>query len=345
MTEVTDVATEAANDSGLAHDLPETSQPAPTSDERLDAELGDRYDSLLTNENSEMEPGGGSDLLPEGDATPSRPDSNGEQEPTAIAAPASWSKEMHEHWDSLSPQIRQYVSQRELDASRKISEQGNELNRARPLAELLERYQQNFDRHGVTFEQGMESLMNAQAVLDQDPLRGIAMIAQSYGVDLQQAYGPAYQHMDPSLKRLVEHNQALQAQLLNAERNQRAQQAADQRAAMQQGVHQVDTWLTEQDRPYFDLVQDSMAVLLEQGLASTLDEAYDIACHANPTTRQELQRLREQQESDTMARAARNARRKAATNGGNRSGIVAVTSGDMLDDDALAQRLDAILAV
>lgn len=349
MTDEFSVDTQSAD----ATDVPENpsasaDEQIPTED-RLDAALSARYQEMLGPEGSALGTGEAKEFetSPDGDATidtaPGGSEHSGQAAP-ATAIPAAWSKEMHQHWDTLPPQIQEYVSQRELDSSRKISEQGKELNRARPLVELFERYQQSFDRHGVTLEQGMESLMNAQAMLDQDPLRGIATIAQTYGIDLPKLFGPAYQEMDPALKQLVEHNRALQAQILNSQRDQRARQTADQRAAMERGFQQIDDWLTVEDRPYFDTVQDTMAVLLDQGMASNLDEAYDMACHANPATRQELAGLRAQQENASRVRAARNAKRKAATNNGSRRAVVSATNSDVLDDDAMAQRLEAILA-
>ncbi len=369
MTDETNVA-EAANDTAVADteaatDASAAQPPETPADSKmsLDDRLSAKFDEMNAEpESAETATGEGEEeLAPEGaDETDQPTGEEGEQsEVAAIAAPVSWSKEMAEQWATLNPQMQEYVSQRELETQQRLSKQGNELARARPIIDVVSKYQQSFDRHGVTLEQGMESLMKAQAILDQDPLKGIAAIAQTYGIDLPKVFGPAYQNMDPALRQLVENNQRLQAQVLNSQRDQQAQQAAEVRAAEEHSNQQIEEWLAKEDRPYYEQVHGAMVALIQTGQADSLDSAYDMACYANPTIRAELAaaeraaeqaradeaaRLKAQQDSAAKARAAKDAKRKAATNGGNRANVASVTTGDFLDEDAMSQRLEAILA-
>lgn len=336
---------DAANDTALpsggdADQSPENATQEPTSEEALEASLSDKFDRLNEAEEQSAAETNGANRA-------DQPyDGKSEQsEVAAIAPPASWSAEMHSHWTTLPPQIQTYVSQREQDASRKISEQGNELGRARPVVDLFDRYQQNFDRHGISFEDGMASLMQAQEMLDQNPLQGIAAIAETYGIDLPSVFGPSAQQLSPEVQRLVAENRQYQATINNLQRDQRARQIAEDRAIYSEALQDLGHWSL--DKEHFAAVENTMAGLLSSGEAEDLDEAYDMACHAVPEIRQELleaDRARVAEERRMAdAQAARDAMRMAQTNIGNRAARPAV-AGEFLDDDALSQRFDAIIA-
>ncbi len=342
ITSVAEAANEPALPDGGATQEDHGSELADlASDEALDASLSMEFDRL--NE-SDDEPA----AIEAGEPNRAgRPNGGLSEQPdaAAITLPASWSAEMHSHWTTLPPQVQAYVSQREQDASRKISEQGNELGRARPVVELFDRYQQNFDRHGVSFEDGMASLMQAQEMLDQNPLQGIAAIAETYGIDLPSVFGTAAQQLSPEVQRLIADNRQYQATINNLQRDQRARQIAEDRAVFDDALHDLGHW--SMDKEHFAAVENAMASLLSSGEADDLDQAYEMACHAVPEIRQQLleeERAREAEERRLAgAQAARDARRMAQTNIGNRAARPAVT-GEFLDDDAMSQRFDAIVA-
>ena len=336
---------DAANDTvlpdiGHTDQSPDTAGPEPNSEEALEASLSEKFDRLNDAEEHSATSANGTNRADQPyDGTSEQP------EMVAIAPPASWSAEMHSHWTTLPPQIQTYVSQREQDASRKISEQGNELGRARPVVDLFDRYQQNFDRHGVSLEDGMASLMQAQEMLDQNPLQGIAAIAETYGIDLPSVFGPAAQQLSPEVQQLVAENRQYQATINNLQRDQRAQQIAEDRAIFNEALEDLGHW--SMDKEHFAAVENTMAGLLSSGEADDLDEAYDMACHAVPEIRNELleaERVRAAEDRRMAdAQATRDARRMAQTNIGNRAARPAV-AGEFLDDDALSQRFDAIIA-
>ncbi len=374
MTDETNVA-EAANDTVMpaveaqpeANEAPAAEQPSDA-ELSLDERLSAKFDEMNAPEETGVE-AKADDATVEGEETPPEEggeekvdqpmDTAGEQsDVTAIAMPVTWSKEMAELWATSDPQIQEYVSQRELETQQSLSKQGNELARARPIVEVVSKYQQHFDRHGVTFEQGLQSLMNAQMMLDQDAMKGIAMIAQTYGIDLPKAFGPEAQQMDPVTRQLLEDKRRLEAQVQNSQRDQHAQRKAAERAAEEQADSKIAEWLESGDKPYFDRVEAAMVALIQTNQTSDLDTAYDMACHADPAIRAELleaQRAAEQAKADeearkkaqeeqlAAARVAKEAKRKASTNGGNRANMTTVP-GAFLDDDAMAARFDQIVA-
>lgn len=343
-------AAAAANDTPLPADVqtttpeasPAVAQANLSPEDAMEASLGNLYDKL--NE-------------PEKPAQPVEPEEPGEPEqadqpaadelgqPTAATeAPASWSAEMKAEWATLPAKAQSYVLQRERDSMRKISEQGNELGKMRPIVDTAQKFQKNFDRHGVTFEQGMTSLMMAQDMLDRNPLQGLAAIAQTYGVNLAQAFGPAQQAVHPDIQRLIAENQQLKASTTHHQREQLAAQRAEERQLSEWASNEIATW--SDGKEHFEAVREDMQVFLKEGRATDLDDAYDKACHANPEIRQKVtaaQRAKEAQAQREAAElAAKDAKRKAQTNTGNRPARPA-PSGSILDDDAMSSRFDAIV--
>jgi hypothetical protein len=76
------------------------------------------------------------------------------------------------------------------------------------------------------------------------------------------------------------------------------------------------------DKPYFDEVRPYAAALLEKGLANDLQSAYDMAVHANPTIRAQLQA-----EQNAAAEAKRQAEAKAKADQARRAAAPNVRSG------------------
>lgn len=268
----------------------------------------------------------------------------GEQETPVIDPPKFWSADMKEQWSNLPPQIQEYVSQREREAQVQISRMGNELGRAKPVVETVAKYQHEFDRHGVSFQDGMERLMQAQRILDQNPLQGLAAIAQTYGINLAQAFSPQQQNVDPNYAAMQQRYQQMHAALTNQQREQYAQQIAEQRQLSEWAQSHLAEWADGKE--YLDHVREDMAVLLQSGRASDFDDAYEKACWANPEIRSKI--TAQQAEAEAKERqkaeekAAKEAKLKAKTNSGKRVATKARPTADMLDDDYLSRLYDSV---
>lgn len=343
-------AAQAANDTALPVETgatPDSASPvtqATDTHASLDDALGSIYDRMTAPEpKTPAEPSADEADV---DQSADQPTVEGveQQDTAAIAAPSSWSAEMKAEWATLPAQVQSYVLQRERDSMRKISEQGNELGKMRPVFDVAQKFQKNFDRHGVSFEQGMASLMAAQDLLDRNPLQGLAAIAQTYGINLPQAFGQQQQNMPPEIQRLIAENQRLQALATHHQREQLAAQKAEDRQLSEWAASEIATW--SDGKEHFDAVREDMKVLLESGRANDLDDAYEKACYANPEIRQTMLAAQKAKEADDQRKAAelaaKDAKRKAQTNAGSRGARPAVT-GSILDDDAMSARFDAIV--
>lgn len=344
MTEKPDEGAVApANEPAVTEDAAAAnSQPAETNAPDPDAELSALYDKITTPEDEgSTEPEGAEDT-----DQPSEDDAEPVEETPAIVAPDSWSAEMKEQWASLPAPAQEYVAQREKEAHSQISRMGQELSQWKPIAELRDKTQHLFDRQGVDFKSGLERLLHAQSVLDQNPLQGIAAIAQTYGVDLAQAFGgQPQQAVNPEFARLQQELNQAKAVLTNQQREDMARKAREERELSTWAAQQVEAW--RGDKEYLDEVQPIMQKLLEAGVATDLDDAYQTAIYRHPEVRAKIEAAKQAEiEAKSRAeqeKALKEAKRAARINTGDRPAMPK-PQGKWDDDSYLAQVYDAVAA-
>jgi hypothetical protein len=311
--------------------------PAPSFDD--DASLEALYDKIAA---PKEEP----EAAPVPAAAAPNPDQpqNGEPAPVitpASDAPHSWSAEMKAHWANVPPEARAYIAQRETAAHEQISRMGQEVARYKPYGELIEARQDVFDRNGFNAIDGLGKLFEAQELLEQNPLQGIAAIAQQFGVDLAAVYGgqpgqqPDPNAVNPQVQQLTQTVRQLEQKLAQRENTERAQAERDTLARREEAKSQVTKWSEGKTHFANEAVRTLMGTLMSNGQAKDLDAAYDQACHAVPEVRQTI--LAEQQKADAAkkladdAKAAADAKKARGVNGGSRPGTKA--SGGKWDDD------------
>lgn len=259
------------------------------------------------------------------------------KQPTAPAAkvdrPYSWSSEMKAKLGAVPPDVVAYAAKRDREQMQAISKAGEvvkqyeqALGGYRELDQLVEHYQQDFIRRGISPVQAFATLLNAQATLDRDPREGLTQIAATYGMDIRPfLYGPnaMQQQPDPVAAQLNERIVQLQQQLQAvtgtvSQREQAAAQAEEQaRAREMETLHsEIDTFST--GKPFFEDVKPMMAALLRSGQAQGLPDAYDMAVNAHPQVRSRIQQDQRAKEEAARANEAKQkaeaARRAASVN-------------------------------
>lgn len=242
---------------------------------------------LFGNSDEESSPSLGSGSSEQADPNPAASPENAADGPapgTAAfdAMPKAWRKEMEAHWSKLPPEVRQYVHSREGDVSRGIQmyQQGHsQWNR------LLQPYQQIFQAYPnldpVMLMQGVMSqhLQLAQGTPEQK--RAImAQLLKSYGLEMPT--GEAPQQAEDSrllaLQQKIEQHEALW---------QAAQQNAHQQN-YQTNLQTVEAFSKDPKNVFWNEVVEDIYLLLQKGAASNLPEAYELACHRNPTVRAKM---------------------------------------------------------
>lgn len=266
----------------------------------------------------------------------------------AIEAPVSWTAEMKGKFGALAPDVQAYVAQRERDSSAQISRQGNELNTLRPIGELTAYFKPIFDKHNVDFVTGFSRMMDAQMALDQDPVRGLAAIAETYGVDLAKTFGgqPAQQAnsqqrgpVDPAVSVLDQRMQLIEGFLNQQHQDQQLRTAAEERQWRESAQQEIDKWSAGKE--HYEAVQGTMATLFEANLATDLDDAYAKAIEYHPDIKAVVDAAK-QKEAAAKTRAGQEAaalaaKKAARTNAGTRLAQPAPTG--RWNDDANLNRI------
>jgi hypothetical protein len=248
----------------------------------------------------------------------------------AIDAPYSWPAEAKAKWASVPPELQSIVSKRETEAQQAISRLGNDkvtlerqVKAYEPINQLLQARQQDFARRGIAPAQAFAALLNAQDMLEADPVNGLTQLGLSFGIDLRGVFSGQQQQagVDPQVVQLTNTVARLQQQIAQTQSTVAQRETAEQarlREAEQAQATQLSDTIHDfsKDKLYFEDVRPLMATLLSGGQAKTLDEAYDMAVNANPTIRQRIQsdqRKADEDKRTAEAKAKADAARKAAS--------------------------------
>jgi len=271
-----------------------------------------------------------------------------------IPRPSSWKKEMWPLWDKLNTgapltpqetrQIAEYNSQREQQFASGVSTYKQEAERAKPIMEAIAPFQQEIAQAGAFAPQLIHNLLSAHQTLyrgtPSDKLSFLAKIAQDYGIPIQALSDPAVQQQ--YLASAPQQRQAPEPQAPDI--NTLVEQALSTREINQNiEAMQRDT----QKYPFFHYVRSTMAQLLEQNVATDLDDAYHQALsapeHSMLTTLQsaqtaqaETQKILEVQQRTVKAARANNVSVKSAT-----PAVAATTNAKPSVRDALIESMAA----
>jgi hypothetical protein len=263
---------------------------------------------------------------------------DGQDKPATVAMPRSWSPAEKKMWDALPPEVQKKFADRESEAHTTISRQGQVIAAYRPLGELLAKNREVFARHNAPPMEGVARLIEVQRRLDQDPVTTVAGIIKAYtpknahpatfvravahalGAPRIGADGkpiPA----DPRDQEIAQlRSQITQmSQRLDGRDRQETEVVQHQMAAQQQEVDQsITEW--SKDKEFFEHVREDMAHFVESGQADDLDQAYDMACNANPEIRKHLaekakadEEAKAKADAEAKAKADKEAREKAAS--------------------------------
>lgn len=249
----------------------------------------------------------------------------------ADAPPAGWTAEGKVEWTKLSPAVKAAVIKRETEISNGGRQWSDEKRR---YEAVLSPVVQSASRRGLSTEEGIQRLMNAQDHLDRDPRGAIAWLAKSYGVDLATLAGnvsasDASRETPPTLPNI----EALVRQAVNpilAPIQERWQ--AEQQRQQESVVSFVTNFATSPGHEHFDAVESELKALIPHIQAANpgmthdkvLQEAYDRAVYANPSTRKavmDAQAVAAEEKRRAEAQShAKNARLAASSVTGSRSG-------------------------
>lgn len=249
--------------------------------------------------------------------------------------PSSWKKDYWEHWDKLDPKLAEYLNQRESEFAKGVSTYKTEWERAKPILDSLAPHMPLYQQYGIDPAKQVGKYAEIHKTLalgtPEQKLNTFLQMAQDYQVPVQNLFtrgqdGQIYfnqQAAQPPAQ--APQPQVDVASLVETKFTQylAQQQARDFELAKDATGNPA--------HPHFDVVRDTMAQLLEAGLAEDIPSAYEAALrhprHAEIFESDQQQR-REKDETERQRKAqdeATRARKKAvsprsATPAGNTTG-------------------------
>lgn len=212
------------------------------------------------------------------------------------------------------------------------------------VAQAIQPFMATIQSLGVHPAVAVQKLMSADHSLrygsPQQKTQMLMQIAKDYGIDMGEV--TQYQAEQPYIDPQVQALQSQVGQLQSWIQQQTQAREQQERAALNS---EIATFAQDPSNAYFNDVKNEMAGLLQAGLASTLNEAYDKAIFANPSIRAQV--LAQQQAKAEEARkqeASQKAQvaKKAASVNVSRKGIMPPSKPIGSMDDTIreaAQRL------
>lgn len=249
-----------------------------------------------------------------------------------VVPPATWSAGAKSEFAKLPEVVRREVAKREQDYARGIQQHAEKARGFDTIMEISRPYEAMLRAEGSDPAGALQSFLHQAYVLrtasPQQKGELVMQIAQKFGADLSQFYGQSAQQgqqqdgqQDPmqQMQQIVQ--QLLAPHLQKIERFEQGQLTAAQHAEQQQ-THEIQSQIeafqsaTNPDGSlkhlYFENVRPAMSAFFASGLAKDLNEAYEMACHANPEVRAALQA---EQQRTADAQRLEEARRKTAEAG------------------------------
>lgn len=256
------------------------------------------------------------ELPPEGDAAPADEEAptqgdadEGADEQQRAFRPA-WKKAALAEWDKLPPLVRAEIERREDDFHKGIEQYKTGAAQAQEWEATVQPFMATIRSFNVAPQVAVGELLKADHLLrySQTPqkVQMLLKIAGDYGVDvntlaqgIQQMVGEqVWQQQNPVDPRV----QQLQSQVHQMQQHfLQTQQSAQQQEASAVDA-EIAAFAADPDHEHFGTLQKEMGVLLQSGLAKSLDEAYEMALRQNPQT-YPVWLAQQQQEWDAQRKA------------------------------------------
>lgn len=224
--------------------------------------------------------------------------------------PKRWRKEALEKWDKLAakaeadpelqealPAIYEEDEKRDSDFFKGIEQYKDGYSQWQEFQRAITPFQETISALGATPTQAAVELLKADHILrygsDEQKQQALNYIFQSYG--LQPPGGQP--EVDPRISAL--HNELMQVKGY-VQRQMTEREQIDR----QKSFAEVEKFKADPSKKHFEAVRENMAQLLERGLASDLNDAYEKAIWLDP-------QIRAQQLADQQAEAAKQHRTQA----------------------------------
>jgi hypothetical protein len=258
---------------------------------------------------------------PASETQEAKPAESSSTETAKAKAPQSWSAAERAHWEKIPAEVQAVIARREEEAHRGITTLGQDAAFGKKLKDVISPYLPIIRAEGGDEAGAVRDLLQtAYTLRTANPEQKIGIfrhLAGQFGVDLAVAAQGAPQ-VNPELQSLRQELAQIKGHLSGAEQQQHQQ-------VQEQAQDIIEAFAADPKNEFYDQVKPLMAHLLVAGQAKDMQEAYDMACHANPDVRSTILT---RQQADAEAKRAAEAKAKADAKrkaGGSISGSPAGT--------------------
>ena len=298
-------------------------------------------------------------------AEPIKPETGQEVAPdtkSLVTPPATWSAAAKSIYGTLPETARKEIAKREQDYARGIQQHAEAAKGYQNMMREFQPYEAMIRSENGTPEGAIRDLLKTSYQLrtgtPQERGQLVMQIAQRFGADLtqftgQQAKPEGQPEFMPQMQQYVQ--QLVNPHLERIQAFEQSQQTAQQRQAEQlqtETMSQIEAFQSataEDGSPkhvYFENVRPLMSSYFASGQAQTLDQAYEMACWANPEVRAALQAdMQRSAESQRLEEAKRKSveAKKAGFNVSGQGGVGISGSTQTSLRDELSSQLDSAM--
>jgi hypothetical protein len=226
-------------------------------------------------------------------------------EAKAIRPPDSWTPVAKAKFAEIPPEIQQEIARREEEVHKGFTKFDEERVLGKQIKDVITPYLPMIRAEGGDTVGAVSNLLQTAHMLRTDPRTAILNLAQRFGVDLG-AGAPQQQNVDPVV-------QQLQRQIYEMQQQQQQQYYMKEQHENAQVQSTIESFASDPKNLYFSNVREYMAVLLDAGKAQSLQEAYDMACRADPQVYPLWLQAQQKQEATNKQEQANKARNAAVS--------------------------------
>lgn len=227
-------------------------------------------------------------------------------------APNTWKKEVAEKWPALPPEVRAEVERREADFHKGIEQYREAANFGSTMERAIAPYVARIQSLGLSPDRAVAALFSADQRLSSGDPSALVDLAKQYNYNPTQmaelfSGQPAQQNIDPNVSAL----KTQVDQLTGYIQNQQLSTQQQQEAALNS---EIAKFQADPTHSHFDVVRPHMIALLQAGQANDLQDAYEQAVYANPTTRAAMLEQYATQQREEATKKAQAAKTAASVN-------------------------------
>lgn len=226
---------------------------------------------------------------------------------------AAWKKDAQAALTALPPETQQYIVEREQQFHKGIQQYKEDAIKGRTLRNAIAPHMEYLNQLQVQPEQAISKLLETERILrtsePQAKVQAFMKLAHDYGIDVNNLTNAKFDPYSYQLEQRLAQQQSMLEQL------SQSKQMAEE-AQLGQTIEQF-----AQSHEYFDDVRETMADLLDKGLASDLNDAYAKAVRLNDDVFSRVQQAPQIAQIQRANEAAKAAKASAVSVKGSPTGV------------------------